>query len=388
MKTKTRQRWVRAVVVSSILMTLAWGASAQEPAKSIDITTDDGEVLKEVIVLHKENDKVYLSYMQGGGWFSLDSLSEDARKQLGLPTREERWLDEAMNSLKGPNHEVSFIGPDGKPTRKESSLLTAEEQKLYLKQYVEKQEAVRQEEADKKAREEPWRDEAASSLEGPNHPVSFTAPDGKLTERESSHLTAEERDLYIKQYVNEKAQEAVKQEEADKKAREKRGQDQAETGREGPNHELSFTWPDEKPIRKHLSLLAADEKELYIRHCGEKQEALRLEEADKMVREEHWRHEPMKNLAEPNHAAAFLGVDGNLIEEASLPLTLTAEERKLYLKQYVEKRATVRDSLSDGRLETRGQTGTPYQHPTTADNSQAPQQAPPPLNKRPPSPPQ
>lgn len=118
MKIKTQQRWVWAVVVSSILITLAWSASAQEPAKSISVIMDDGRLLREVIVLQTEGDKVYLSHRQGGGWFSLDSLSDDARKQLGLATREERWLNEAMNSLKGPNHEVSFIGPDGEPQEK------------------------------------------------------------------------------------------------------------------------------------------------------------------------------------------------------------------------------------------------------------------------------
>ncbi len=313
MKIKTQQRWVWAVVVSSILITLAWSASAQEPAKSISVIMDDGRLLREVIVLQTEGDKVYLSHRQGGGWFSLDSLSDDARKQLGLATREERWLNEAMNSLKGPNHEVSFIGPDGEPTRKDSSLLTTEEQKLYIEQYAEKQKAVRPEEADKKARGE----------------------DGRA---------------------------------------------EAETRLDGPNHEVSFTWPDEQPAKKDLSLLAVEEKELYIRRCAEEQAALRREEADKMAREEHWRHEAGKNLAEPNHAAAFLGLDGNLIKEASLLLTLTAEKRKLYLKQYVEKWATVRASLSDGRLGTRGQTGT-----ATANNPQPPQQAPLPPNNRPPA---
>jgi hypothetical protein len=65
-------------------------------------------------------------------------LEDVFRREL----REERRQAETMKRLNGPDHEVTFIGPDGKPVTKHSSHLTAEERNLYTKQYAVQQRAI------------------------------------------------------------------------------------------------------------------------------------------------------------------------------------------------------------------------------------------------------
>jgi len=185
----------------------------------------------------------------GMAWFDMDTIPDNARRSLGLPlrgeqasfesalgrvaqnaalqaeaslgndARQKQWQDEAVASLAGPVHKVTFVGTDGDSVTEDSSNLTPEETALYTTQYVEQQadtwsnsptspnylmmlnEQWLEHVFRRALREERRQEETARALNGPDHEVTFIGPDGKPVTKHSSHLTAEERNLYTKQYA-------------------------------------------------------------------------------------------------------------------------------------------------------------------------------------------
>jgi hypothetical protein len=74
-------------------------AKAQEPVPSI--TTSDGRSFKNVKVFKTVGDKVLLIHSEGTTTVSLDALTDEARKSLGLRTRAEQSSFEAEQTKKG-----------------------------------------------------------------------------------------------------------------------------------------------------------------------------------------------------------------------------------------------------------------------------------------------
>lgn len=241
-------------LVGIIALVFALGSyAAEEPP--VSFTTTDGKTLTNVKLLGQEKGDVFLHYAGPDGigmaWFDMDTIPDSARQSLGLPlsseqasfesallhvaqnasfqaeanlgdeARQKQWQAEALASLAGPVHKVSFIAEDGETVTEDSSDLTQEQTALYTGQYVGQQQAAWSNSPNspyymmllnerwlehvfrRATREERRQEEIARRLNGPDQEVSVIEADGKRVTKTSSHLTAEERKLYVKQYITQ-----------------------------------------------------------------------------------------------------------------------------------------------------------------------------------------
>lgn len=113
-----------------LMLALAWSAHADDKVAP-SITTSDGKVFTNVKVLRVEGDRVLLLNSGGGAWIALDSLSDDARKSLGLRTRAEQAAFDAEQAQK----EVVKLGNDSASSADKASPQNEEIEAL-LKQGV------------------------------------------------------------------------------------------------------------------------------------------------------------------------------------------------------------------------------------------------------------
>ncbi|MGD1002476.1 MAG: hypothetical protein ABSA67_17430 [Candidatus Brocadiia bacterium] len=329
------------------------GAQAHQTVASV--TTSDGKVFADVKALRVEGDKVLLSYSGGAEWVALNSLSDEARKSLGLRTREEQALFEmALGAMVPDWREVNanrlFLAwlaeknaedPVSRAALMRKALQESDFRRVaeIMNAWKAAQGAAEQERLARKEREDRWRDAAMRDLDRPSHRVSFVGPDGTTVTKESSALTPEESALYVRHYIEvheaiwrETAKEPARGEEhAQAEAAKNSTQDEASQRLAGPNHEVSFTGPDGTTIKKDSSALTPEERALYIKQYA----------AAKEASEEHWREMAVRNLDGPNHRVSFAGPDGtNVTKDSSL---LTPEERTLYINHYVELRVAAEE---------------------------------------------
>jgi hypothetical protein len=227
--------------------------------------------------------------------------------------REDHWRGEAMREMAASNHEVRFLGPDAKLIRRDSWRLTPEERELYIARYVEDHERLRQA-------------AAAKSLEGPNHEVTFIAPDGTTVTKDSSQLTPAERAHYLRQYVAGAA--AVRPEEPARTLPPPRREPPAASAAAATS-----ATPEPAHLTRESSTLTAETRANYVRRYVDEHEMIRQ-------REDRWRDEAARILAGPAREISFLGADGKLTTRDSGRLEI--EDKALYLKYYLEEREALR----------------------------------------------